>query len=224
MIQTAVVLHRIKRYVGIEKDGREWLLEMMPKHCVCAEIGVYWGALSRLILKRVEPKMLHLIDPWRYQPDPSLDKALYGGVGGSQKRMDEIHDNVVRHLGRRKDVTIHRAPSLIAVNQFPDNYFDWIYVDGDHSYEGATADLEQYRSKVKPGGFVAGDDYARNPNGWMKDNVTQAVDDVIARGLYEEVALCPQTHQFVLRKAVDVSLDNSRIIPMLFHFCAYLCG
>ena len=215
MIQTANVLHIIKRYIGIEKDGREWLLEMMPKHSVCAEIGVYWGVFSRLILKRVEPEMLHLIDPWRYQPDPSLDKALHGGVAGSQKRMDEIHDNVVRHLGRRRNVTIHRAPSLIAVNQFPDNYFDWIYVDGDHSYEGATADLEQYRSKVKTGGFVVGDDYARNPNGRMKDSVTQAVDGVIARGLYDEVELCPQTHQFILRKAVDVSLDNSRTTPML---------
>jgi hypothetical protein len=200
MIQAANVLHMIKRYVGIEKDGREWLLEMMPKHSVCAEIGVFWGMFSRLILKIVEPKILHLIDPWLYQPDPSLAQALYGGVSGSQKRMDQIHDNVVRHLGHRKNVTIHRVPSLTAVNQFSDNSFDWIYVDGDHSYEGATADLERYRSKVKPGGFVAGDDYARNPNGWMQDSVTRAVDDIIARGLYEEVELCQQTHQFILRK------------------------
>jgi hypothetical protein len=200
MIQAANIVHMVKRYVGMEKDGREWLLEMMPKHSVCAEIGVFWGEFSRLILKKVEPKLLHLIDPWQYQPDPSLTKALYGGVSGSQKRMDEIHHSVVRHLGRRENVVIHRAPSLIAVNQFPDNYFDFIYVDGDHSYEGATADLEQYRSKVKPGGFLAGDDYARNPNGWMKDSVTRAVDDIIAYGLYEEVELCPQTHQFILRK------------------------
>ena len=92
MIQAANVLHMIKRYVGIENDGREWLLEMMPKNSVCAEIGVFWGEFSRLILKVAEPKMLHLIDPWRYQPYPSLAQALYGGVSGSQERMDKIHE------------------------------------------------------------------------------------------------------------------------------------
>lgn len=209
MIQPANVVHVIKRYVGMEKDGRAWLLEMMPKHSVCAEIGVFWGVFSRLILKMVEPKMLHLIDPWRYQPDPSFA----GGISGSQKRMDEIHDNVVRHLGHRKNVTIHRTPSSIAVNQFPDDYFDWIYVDGDQSYEGVTADLEQYRSKVKSGGFVAGDDYAWNPkirlsekaHGWEggKGSVTRAVDDIIARGLYEVVELCLQRQQFVFRKRYE---------------------
>jgi len=200
MIQPANVMHMIKRYVGIEKDGREWLLEMMPKHSVCAEIGVFWGMFSRVILRVVEPKMLHLIDPWRYQPDPTFAKACHGGVSGSQKRMDEIHDSVVRHLGHRKNVTIHSTSSSVAVNQFPDDYFDWIYVDGDHFYEGVTADLEQYRRKVKPGGFVAGDDYARKGNVFFKDDVTRAVNDILARGLYEVVELCPQKNQFILRK------------------------
>jgi len=200
MIRPANLARMVKRYVGWEKDGREWVLEMMPKHSVCAEIGVFWGIFSRLILKKVEPKMLHLIDPWHYQPDPSFDKACHGGVSGSQKRMDEIYDSVVRHLGHRKNVTVHRAPSSTAVTQFADDYFDWIYVDGDHFYEGVTADLEQYRSKVKRGGFVVGDDYARSPNNSFKDGVTRAVNDVLARGLYEAVELCPQTHQFVLRK------------------------
>jgi len=161
---------------------------------------VFWGVFSRLILKMVEPKMLHLIDPWHYQPDPSLAKACHGGVSGSQERMDEIHDYVVRHFGYRKNVMIHRTTSSIAVNQFPSDYFDWIYVDGDHSYEGATADLEQYRSKVKPGGFVAGDDYARGPK-FFKDGVTRAVNDIIARGVYEVVELYPLKHQFILRNS-----------------------
>lgn len=204
MIQPANVVHMIKRYVGMEKDGREWLLEMMPRHSVCAEIGVFWGMFSRLILKTVQPEMLHLIDPWQYQPEATLARACHGGVSGSQQRMDEIHDNVVRHLGHRKDVTIHRTSSSLAVSQFPDDYFDWIYVDGDHFYEGVTADLEQYRSKVKPGGFVAGDDYGRAPNvAFFRDDVTRAVNDVLARGLYEVVKLCPETRQFVFRKSTQ---------------------
>jgi hypothetical protein len=200
MITAEQVVRLVKCRIGIEKDGREWLLEMMPKHAVCAEIGVFWGAFSRLILRITKPSELHLIDPWHYQP--SLGDALYGGVSGSQQRMDTIHASVVRHLGKRANVRIHRATSLIAVSQFPDNYFDWLYVDGDHSYGGATADLVEYRRKLKPGGLIAGDDYARNPKGWMRDSVTRAVDDILANGMYECIELYPQTHQFVLRRPI----------------------
>ena len=135
--------------------------------------------------------MLHLIDPWRYQPDPSLAQALYvlafPVAKNAWTRFTKMWFAILGAGEMSLSTAYHRS---IAVNQFFTR-FDRIYVDGDQSYEGATADLEQYRSKVKPGGFVAGDDYARNPNGWMKDSVTRAVDDIIARGLYEEVELCP---------------------------------
>ena len=46
------------------KYGRKFLLEMMPKNSVCAEIGVNQGQFSKEILEVVQPKKLHLIDPW----------------------------------------------------------------------------------------------------------------------------------------------------------------
>ena len=198
-VHNAITL--VKRRIGLEKDGREWLLEMMPKHSVCAEIGVFWGVFSRLILKMVQPKKLHLIDPWRYQDDPLFARSNYGsGRGKSQDNMDMIYQRIVKKFGQQPNVQIHRSPSLECVESFPDNYFDWIYVDGDHRYEGVRKDLEMYYSKVKPGGFVAGDDYARKKTNWTQDGVTRAVDDILASGLYEKVVIKPEDHQFVLRK------------------------
>lgn len=49
--------------------GRKFLLDMMPTHSVCAEIGVDRGAFSEEILATVNPKKLHLIDPWENDPD-----------------------------------------------------------------------------------------------------------------------------------------------------------
>ncbi len=33
--------------------------------------------------------------------------------------------------------------------------FDFLFIDGDHSYEGVKADYENYSPMVKPGGMVA---------------------------------------------------------------------
>ncbi len=192
-----------KRRIGIEKDGREWLLEMMPKHSICAEIGVCWGEFSRVILKIVQPKELHLIDPWRFQADPLFARSLYGSHRAKgQDDVDVRYLHVLKRFSKRQNVQIHRSSSLDCVQSFPDNYFDWIYVDGDHRYEAVMKDLALFYSKVKLGGFVAGDDYARKKTNWTQDGVTRAVDDILAQGrLYEKVVIRPETHQFVLRRA-----------------------
>ena len=56
---------------------------------------------------------------------------------------------------------MHRMTSSAASRQFYDGYFDWVYVDGDHSYEEVLSDLRSWWPKIKIGGCVAGDDYQR---------------------------------------------------------------
>ena len=111
--------------------------------------------------------------------------------------MDAMHKSVVKCF-KSKRVEIHRGASAACSSLFTDNYFDWIYVDGNHQYEFVKQDLEMYFPKVKGGGFVAGDDYARNPNNWTKDGVTRAVDEVINSGLYQKILT--DKHQFLLKK------------------------
>ncbi len=57
-------------------------------------------------------------------------------------------------------VTLHRGLSHEMLAQFPDGHFDWIYVDGDHSYEGASRDARIAATKVKPGGHLVFNDFA----------------------------------------------------------------
>jgi hypothetical protein len=193
-----LLARQLVHYFG-EKDDREWLLRSFPKHAVCAEVGVYEGRFSELILRIARPSKLHLIDPWRYEPDPAYEKSFYGGSKGqSQARMDRMYESVVKCFKSRR-VEVHRETSVGCSSRFPDNYFDWIYIDGNHLYEFVKQDLEAYFPKVKSGGLVAGDDYGRDPKHWTKDGVKRAVDEAIGAGLYQKVVI--DKNQFLLRKA-----------------------
>ena len=145
--------------------------------------------------------MLHLIDPWKFQSDPLFASTLYGGEQGHNKDyMDARHNRVVKKFSGKRNVIIHRSNSLDCLNRFPDECFDWIYLDGDHRHESVLEELRQFYRKVKPAGFVAGDDYSRPKDNWTNDGVTRAVDQILSSAIYEKVVIQPESHQFVLRK------------------------
>jgi hypothetical protein len=179
---------------------RDFLLEMLPKHSVCAEIGVWRGRFSARILEVVRPARLHLIDPWLFMTDDLYSKSRYGGSKAqSQVDMERIYESVLERFRRpiaQGIVQVDRSTSEAAAAEFEDGYFDWVYIDGNHLYEFVRRDLELYFPKVKGGGLVAGDDYGET--GWWEDGVTRAVNKFASSGRCELVLT--QARQFVLRK------------------------
>ena len=99
---------------------------------------------------------------------------------GSQAEMGAKYDKV-RHRFENEiqsdRVLLHRVTSEVAAGQFPDHYFDWLYLDGNHLYEFVRADLHNFWPKVKPGGYITGDDYGIA--GWWGGGVTKAVDEFV---------------------------------------------
>jgi hypothetical protein len=148
----------LRRAIRGRPDYRGQLLERLPTHAVGAEIGVWQGEFTTRILAISKPRELHLIDPWLYQPEFS-DHRCGGVVATRQADMDAMHASVARAVGAASGVVIHRAISSEALELFTDGYFDWLYIDGNHEYEFALADLECGRRKARAGGFIAGDDY-----------------------------------------------------------------
>jgi hypothetical protein len=142
---------------------RKLVLQHITKTSKCAEIGVWTGTFSKTILKH-QPKELHLVDPWIHQNYP---KRLYSIP---QSDMDRIYDSVKEGFKDNAEVYIHRGTSEAVVGAFEDEYFDWVYIDGNHSYEFVKQDLELWSKKIKSGGWLCGDDYD------MPD-VAKAVDE-----------------------------------------------
>ena len=162
---------------------RERLLERMPIGGVCAEIGVWEGDFSERILEVAKPRALHLIDPWKYESDEVYRDACYGGrKATNQEQMDAVYGRVARRFAtqvRDGTVVIHRSPSADAVAAFQHNYFDWIYIDGNHLYEFVKLDLELWYPKIKRRGYITGDDYVEGR--WWQGGVKRAVDEFSAR-------------------------------------------
>jgi hypothetical protein len=173
----------------VKRVRRARLLRTIPKGSECVEIGVWRGDFSQQILEVTRPRRLVLIDPWQYVPGTNW----YGRIG-SQERMDALHEFVANRFNGHGQVEIVRARSADAASAFPDGSLDWVYVDGDHSYEGARDDLRTYAAKVRPGGLLAGDDY-RDVAG--RDGVKRAVDEFLQEKRGELVLI--RRDQFVLR-------------------------
>jgi predicted O-methyltransferase YrrM len=58
--------------------------------------------------------------------------------------------------------------SVAAANHIPDESLDFVFIDGDHSYNAVIRDVGIYWNKVKPGGIFAGHD-------WQLPDVNRAV-------------------------------------------------
>ena len=79
----AQIARLARRAIGRPTSSRRRLLDRMPQGGVCAEIGVWKGDFSDLILRYANPKSLHLIDPWLFQPQ--YTERMYGGVAPRTK-------------------------------------------------------------------------------------------------------------------------------------------
>jgi hypothetical protein len=169
------------------------LLAKMPKGGVAAEIGVWEGNFSERIIALTQPKELHLIDPWLYQPEFSNTGF---GRKKNEARMDEMYAEVAAKFEGIKGVKVHRAKSEDALASFPDNYFDWVYIDGNHNEPFVGQDLALARAKVKSGGVIAGDDYNWNADAGAP--VKTAVDKLVAE-LGDEAGFEKMGNQYLIR-------------------------
>jgi Methyltransferase domain len=179
------------------RPGRMYALWVAPRGGVCAEIGVWAGSYSERILKLRKPRELHLIDPWQFVP--SLPERMYGGaVAPDQRYMDKLMHSVVDRFSASPEVKILRQTSVEAAKKFGQGYFDWIYIDGDHSFDAVLADLNAWFPKLKRGGTIVCDDYT-----WMDEARTYSVKRAVEAFMQANPAHPGRLvfGQFLIRKA-----------------------
>lgn len=144
--------------VRIPKLDRRRLIQHLADHELFsgAEIGVDRGRFSEYMLRYNERTTLLLVDPWRWK-----------------LRGESRYQSTVRRMEPfAHRVHILRQDSYFAVMGVPDESLDFVYIDGDHTFDFVMTDLIWWARKVKYGGVVAGHDYYRFRGG----GVVPAVD------------------------------------------------
>ena len=142
------------------------------------EIGVWKGNLSWRLLASNKNIFLYMVDPWKAseEGDSYLNTddtiAFY-----TQKQHDEAMQMAIDAVNQFRDrCEILRMTSLEAAKRFDDLSLDFVFIDGDHSYEGCSLDISLWYPKLKVGGLLSGHDYV-DEKGY---GVIQAVDEFIA--------------------------------------------
>ena len=113
-----------------------------------AEVGVYEGqSISFLgveVINQNKNIKLHCIDNWN-GVDIRLEQLKYN-----------FHENTypIRHLLNTVDL-----PSTEAVQEYPDEYFEFVFIDAAHDLVNVIRDIKAWYPKVKKGGVLAGHDY-----------------------------------------------------------------
>lgn len=135
------------------KSRNDFLKDFFTDKIVC-EIGVFKGDFSKKIFES-EPKELHLIDPFV----GSFSSGDKDGLNMQFAILEHEYFNLVKYFSEYTNVFVHKGTSLGILKDFENSYFDCIYIDGDHSYQGVKTDLNIAHFKTKNNGYIIGHDY-----------------------------------------------------------------
>jgi hypothetical protein len=167
---------------------------VLPKSGIGAELGVFKGEFSPVLLERTNASRLHLIDPWYF-----LTSHWHWGTGDRSTVHALI--KILRRFEKEIEsgrVQVHVGDDRQILSTFPERYFDWVYIDSSHFYEHTRDELQILARKMKPDGLIAGDDWQPDPS-HRHHGVYKAVTELVAAGQYEVVYADKGDRQWAIR-------------------------
>lgn len=144
------------------------------------EVGVWDGKMSAQLLSNPD-LTLYMVDTWCVpDKESSFYKSGDSTAHFSQEVFDRIMNIALNTTGFADNrAVIRKGESGVVVDTFPDDKFDFVFIDADHSYEGCSGDIARWWPKVRKGGLLCGHDY--NTPYKHTQGVNKAVDEFVKR-------------------------------------------
>ena len=150
-------------------------IKYCPDNSTFVEVGSWMGRstcyMGEQIKKSSKNIKFYAVDTWEGSEEQGHKETIEKLQSKNLTLFDTFKNNL--KLCEVEDYVIPlRTTSLEAAALFEDNSLDFIHIDASHDYDNVLADIRAWYPKVKPGGFITGDDYVTD---W--EGVIQAVDE-----------------------------------------------
>lgn len=125
-----------------------------------AEIGVEKGMTVTFLMKHVPSISEYvLVDPWHLPGKPPESNAILNGYFKNLEAWSAEAPAFQR--SGQPAVRLLRLSSEKAAGEVDNDYFDLVFIDGEHSFEAVRRDIQVWKRRVRPdGGVLAGHDFS----------------------------------------------------------------
>jgi len=144
------------------------------------EIGAFYGANLISVANSYglhDNSKLYCIDPWE-------DYDEYPEYKNEQPKIYNSFIHNIEKSGAKDKIVINRGYSNIEIPKFQDEFFDIIYIDGNHEPEYVLEDAVLSFRKLKKNGIMIFDDY-----GWGGPDLTQTGIDGFLHGYHKRIKI-----------------------------------
>ena len=157
------------------------------------EIGTFYGANILSVAHTYgvhKDSKLYCVDPWE-------DYSDYSEYKNKQASIYEAFINNVERSGIKEKLIITRGYSNNEIPKYQDNFFDIIYIDGNHEPEYVLEDAVLSFRKLKKGGIMIFDDY-----GWGGPDLTKRGIDGFLSGYHKRIQILGMKEMQVFIKKI----------------------
>ena len=144
------------------------------------EIGAFYGANILSVANTYglhKDSKLYCIDPWE-------DYAEYPEYKNEQPTIYNTFITNINNSNCKDKIIINRGYSNSEIPKFQDEFFDIIYIDGNHEPEYVLEDAVLSFRKLKKNGIMIFDDY-----GWGGPDLTQRGIDGFLSGYHKRITI-----------------------------------
>jgi hypothetical protein len=138
----------------------KYLIENKKENLDVVEVGVHAGQNALVMLHDLKIKRMYLVDPYKAYVDKDSSCSswyIYDSHSVNLLRRTAECNIALNAYGDKAKFLILKSNE--AVNLFPDQSLDFVYIDASHSRPDVDEDINIWYPKVRFGGMLGGHDW-----------------------------------------------------------------